>query len=194
MRIVFVVLWFLFCPLSLLAETAPVAEPVFSGLRFGDAPGDSMLCTAGPCVTGLVASGHRNPGQRVAKYKLPVDSTHVSGVEISSPGYFFHQNRLFQVAFRIVCEPEKAEHCMAELTAAFDKRYGMRPISQVFDASSAGDSSLQLNYFMAGGYRVEILRSQVEGQWLQPLVSLYHPALMDAVRLAANPDYHSDDD
>ncbi|OHB32837.1 MAG: hypothetical protein A2X84_04210 [Desulfuromonadaceae bacterium GWC2_58_13] len=192
MRIVFFVLLLVLCPAVLMAETAPVVEPVFSGFHFGDAPGGNMLCTAGPCATGLIASGYRNSRHQVAIYKTPVAATHVDGVEISPPGYFFHENRLFQIAFRIVCDQDMAEVCMTRLSDAFNERYGMTRINQIFDSSSPGEARLQQNFRTSAGYRVEICRYQEDGQWRQPLVNIYQPTLMDAVRLAANPNYHAD--
>jgi hypothetical protein len=175
-----------------MAQIPPEIEPVFNDLHFGDPPADLMLCTAGPCVTGIIASSHRNPRQQVAVYKMPVAATHIDGVEISSPGYFFHENRLFQIAFRIVCGQDMAELCMARLCNAFNQRYGMTRINQVFDSSSPGEARLQQNYLTRAGYRVEFCRYQEEGQWLPPLVNIYLPDLMEAVRLAANPKYHAD--
>jgi hypothetical protein len=69
----------------------------------------------------------------------------------------------------------------------------MTQISQTFDSSSPGEASMQMNYLTTAGSRIEICRLQKDGQWQPPLVSIYEPALMNAVRLAANPDYHSND-
>lgn len=184
----------LFALLLMLSQTAALAEavPVFSGFHFGDAPRDNMLCTAGPCATELVAEGHRKPNQLVAVYKLPVDATHLGGVEISAPDYFYHENRLFRVSFRILGDPDKAERCMTRLVDAFEERYGMTQLRQIFDSSAADKASLQRNYLTTAGYRVEFCRLQENGRWQPPLVSIYHPTLMDAVRLSANPDYRPD--
>ncbi len=182
-------IWLLIGLLPALAENAPITVPLFGDFHFGDVPRDDMLCVAGHCATGQIAVGHRNPGQLVSVYQLPVSESQLGGVAISTPQFSFFQNRLLRIGFYLDCEPDTAELCMAALAETFNGRYGMTLIRETYSSLSAQEASLVQHYLTASGAKVEIRRLMHDRVWSRPYVNFNDPALSDVLRLAANPKY-----
>jgi hypothetical protein len=125
---------------------------------------------------------------------LPVSESQLGGVAISTPQFYFFQNRLLRIGFYLDCEPDTAELCMAALAETFNERYGMTLIRETYSSLSAQEASLVRHYHTAAGEVVEIRRSMYDGVWSRPYVDFNDPVLRNVLRLAANPRYRSHDD
>lgn len=172
---------------------SPIAATLFGGFHFGEVPRDDMLCVAGPCTTGRIAVGHRNPEQRVSVYQLPNSTSQLDQVAISTPQYFFFQNRLVRIGFRLDCTPDAAERCMGAVAETFNELYGMTLIRETYDSSSAQEASMIRHYHTAGGQEIEIRRSMFDGKWEQPYVDFNDPAEIGILRYTINPKYRPHD-
>lgn len=174
--------------------SAGADNDLFSTFAFGEPPREDMLCLAGPCATGEIAVTHRAPAQAVAYYKKSSDLTHIDGVEISSPVYGYYQAELFQVFFRLLGADEEGERLVDAFVGALRKYGAATLLHDYFDADRPGKAYHDQVYLLDNGYLISARRTQEDGRWLPPHISLYEPRRMDQVRLAFNPDYRPHDD
>ena len=168
-------------PVLAATSDAPLAE-----LNFGAAPSADMLCTAGPCAGGKIALSHRAPTQEVAFYKKPSDLTHIDGVEITAPVYAYHQEQLFQVAFKLIGPVEQGDLLIDALLSAMP---APTLIFNHFDADGSREGRQSSGYLLGNGWLLNASRTLVDGRWQAPDIRLYEPGRMDQVRLAFNPNY-----
>ena len=175
-----------------LAQAGIDNDP-FATFAFGEAPQGDMLCTAGPCAAGKTALTHRAPTQAVAYYKKSSDLTHIDGVEISAPIYTYYREELFQVFFKLLGPAEEGEQLVDAFIDRLRERSAATLLHDVFAADPSGKAYHDQVYLLDNGYLVSARRTQENGRWLPPHISLYEPRRMDQVRLAFNPDYRSHD-
>lgn len=176
-----------------LAQAGMDNDP-FASFAFGEAPQADMLCTAGPCAAGKPALTHRSPTQPVAYYKKSSDLTHIDGVEISAPVYTYYQEELFQVFFKLLGPTEEGEQLVDAFIDRLRERSAATLLHDTFAADHSGKAYHDQVYLLDNGYLISARRSQEDGRWLPPHISLYEPRRMDQVRLAFNPDYRHHDD
>ncbi|MDX9709006.1 MAG: hypothetical protein RBT64_05590 [Trichloromonas sp.] len=179
----------------LLLTIGPVLAATDGGLLaaldFGAAPSADMLCTAGPCAGGKIALSHRASTQKVSFYKKPTDLTHIDGVEITAPVYAYHQEQLFQVAFKLIGPVEQGDLLIDALLNAMP---APTLIFNHFDAGGSHEGRQSFGYLLGNGWLLNASRTLVDGRWQAPHIQLYEPGRMDEVRLAFNPSYQPHDD
>ncbi len=168
---------------------AEVDNDPFSTFAFGEAPRGDMLCTAGPCAVGKTTLFHRTPTQAVAYYKKSSDLTHIGGIEISAPVYTYYQEELFQVFFKLLGPVEAGEHLVDTFIDALGEDGAATLLHDEFAADGPGEAYHDQVYLLDNGYLISARRTQEEGRWQPPHISLYEPRRMNQVRLAFNPDY-----
>ena len=184
----------LYLLLSTGLAQAGIDNDPFATFAFGEAPQGDMLCTAGPCAAGKTALTHRAPTQAVAYYKKSSDLTHIDGVEISAPVYTYYQEELFQVFFKLLGPAEEGEQLVDAFIDRLRERSAATLLHDTFAAAPSGKAYHDQVYLLDNGYLISARRTQEDGRWLPPHISLYEPRRMDQVRLAFNPDYRPHDD
>ncbi len=175
-----------------LAQAGMDNDP-FSTFAFGEAPQGDMLCTAGPCAAGKTALTHRAPTQAVAYYKKSSDLTHIGRVEISAPVYTYYQEELFQVFFKLLGPAEEGERLVDAFLDTLWEHSAATLLHDYFAAAVPGEAHHRRIYLLDNGWLVSASRTQEDGRWQPPHISLYEPRRMDHVRLAFNPDYRPHD-
>lgn len=179
----------LYLLLSTSIAQAGMDNDPFASFAFGTAPQADMLCTAGPCAAGKTALTHRSSTQPVAYYKKSSDLTHIDGVEISAPVYTYYREELFQVFFKLLGPAEDGEQLVDAFIDRLREHSAATLLHDLFAADHPGNASHDQVYLLDNGYLISVRRSQEDGRWQSPHISLYEPRRMDQVRLAFNPDY-----
>lgn len=161
----------------------------FEGLRFGQPPLADMICTRGICPSGQQGKVVKKNESIVSTYKKEKDITHYNRIEISAPKYDFWENHLARVIFEVECAPETAEVCIDTVYDNLDSHYGLTWLDEVLASPSFKDEFMVNFYMTDSGEIVEIHRYKRMGKWEHPFVRIYNKDFMDAIRIAANPNY-----
>ena len=164
-----------------------ISKLEFQGVHFGDFPSVDMICIRGLCPVGEEGVGIKTHSLIPPTYNQRTAITHYHGVKITTPAFSYFDDKMFQVGFRIDCNPQGQQECIDAVIAGLDAEYGITPLEvsaeeRIISKESAG--------FMTDSGSLVLIRwdSDEKGIFL-PSVKIFDESLINLVRKSLNPNY-----
>ncbi len=179
--------------LAILAGCATGFEPQENRFTLFDMtlrhpPSQGMVCIEGACLEGST-SLRKKTRSPMATFTKVRDVTHWGQVQIGTPKYYYHQEQLVQIQFKVECHPSYAK---ANMTQIMQQLRQWHPFihSQVLEPEWDSTSPVEGMAFWTDEGVVAIVSHQMLGGiWGKPSVKVYYRPLMEQVRQAMNPNY-----
>ncbi len=166
-----------FISTTVIAQKTNLLESMtFQDLRLRQEPSKDMNCIKGACI----------PGSKniFSIFKRDKDISSLGEVQISTPQYYFFNNQLTQISFRVL-ETQEEDKAFAELSTL----YGLKLVDEFDLVQSDKVADLAKQYIGDSGMIVELIKKKINGEWNNLYVKIYDKNLMDLVRIKINPNY-----
>lgn len=164
-----------------------ISKLEFQGVHFGDFPSVEMICIRGLCPVGEEGVGIKTHSLIPPTYNQRTAITHYHGVKITTPAFSYFDDKMFQVSFRIDCDTQGQQECIAAVMAGLDAEYGLQALESSDDERMVSRKSVD---FMAdSGSLVLISWDTDERVKFLPIVKIFDESLINLARKSLNPNY-----